>query len=122
MLGDSKTSGERKDEEERADGETMAAELKEENEDEAEIVDQESGERTKELISVLKEIVDIWASGEQSFYTGLKKVDIKKLNEWVRKINDIIGDIRPDSITDINDLMNAISIFVSLEVRFEGQR
>ncbi|CAI9724908.1 Hypothetical predicted protein [Octopus vulgaris] len=90
----------------------MTEELKEENENEAEIIDQEGDKGTEEQISILNEIIDIWTSGEQSFDTGFKKVDRKKLNEWVRKINDIIVDIRTGNITDTNNLINAISIFV----------
>ncbi|CAI9715809.1 Hypothetical predicted protein [Octopus vulgaris] len=50
---DSKTSSERKDEEQNEDSESIAVELKEENEYEAEIIDQKSDGRTEEQISIL---------------------------------------------------------------------
>lgn len=72
----SKTSGERRNEEEFAGIETMAVELKEENEREAEIIDQKRGERTEEKIYILNEIINSWTSG---FW--------KKLIELVWKMN-----------------------------------
>ncbi|CAI9725592.1 Hypothetical predicted protein [Octopus vulgaris] len=98
-----------------------SGELKEENENGAEIIDQESDERTEEQISILNEIIDIWTSGEHSFYTGVKKVDRKKLNEWARKINDITGDIRTSNITDTNNLINVISIFIARKLGLKAK-
>ncbi|CAI9717868.1 Hypothetical predicted protein [Octopus vulgaris] len=85
----------------------MAVELNEENEHKAENINQESDESTGKQISILIEIFDIWTSGEQRFYTSFKKVDRKKLNEWVRKIKDIAGDIRTENTRDTNNLISS---------------
>ncbi|CAI9729041.1 Hypothetical predicted protein [Octopus vulgaris] len=115
-----KTGSERKDEEENADSETMAVELKEENEHKAEIIDQESYEKTK--ISIFNDIINILTSGKLSLHTEFKKGERKKkLNEWVRKINDITGDIRADNITYTNNLRNAISIFITRKLGLKAK-
>ncbi|CAI9732672.1 Hypothetical predicted protein [Octopus vulgaris] len=113
VLRDGKTNSERKDEEENADSETIAVELREENKHEAKIMDQESDERTEEQISILSEIVDIWTSDEQRFHTGFKKVDRNSMN-------DITDDIRNGNITDTNNLINAISIFVARKLSLKA--
>lgn len=67
---DTKTNDERKDDEGNADSETMAVNLKEENKDVFEIMDQERDERSEEQISILNGIIDIQACGEQSLHSG----------------------------------------------------
>lgn len=102
----------RKDEEGDVENEAIAVELREENEYVAEVIDQECDERSEEHISILSEIIDSWTSGEHSFYRGFNQVDKKRLNDCIKKRNDITGDIRIDNFIDTINLINRISMFI----------
>lgn len=54
-----------------------------------------------------------WTCGEPSFHTGFQNVDRKNLIKSAREIYDITDDIKAGNITDTNNMINAISIFIA---------
>ena len=72
--------------------------------------------RSEEDREIIQNIIDIMRSEEKEFISGFKKVERRKLVNLCNKVNDIASDIRTETITETNNLLNSISIYCSREV------
>ena len=94
--------------------EIIRQDIEQEEEIIVEIVETE--DRSEEVKNMIKEIVEIMKNGQKSNVKGWKKVDRNVLNEWTKKVNETLKEIRTENITDTNKLINAVSVYIARKV------
>ena len=72
--------------------------------------------KSEEQREMMQEIVDIMRSEEREFIPGFKRIERKRLKQVAAKINEVVEDIQTDSITETNNLLNAISMYCARQV------
>ena len=76
----------------------------------------ETDDRREEVKNMIKEIVEIMKNGQKSNVKGWKKVDRNVSNDWSKKVNETLKEIRTENITDTNKLINAVSVYIARKV------
>ena len=88
-------------------------EAPEESESEVTVEVRLDNNRCEEDNSMINELVDVMENGLDEDTRGLKKVDRGVVRQWTRKVNEVIKDIKTETITDTNRLIHAVSIYIA---------
>ena len=88
------------------------------HENEATLVDTENlGEEEEE--TMIQDMLDLIKGNSRIELRRFNKIGRCLLDEWSRKINCILKDIRPENITDTNILIKAVIVYVMKKIAAE---
>ena len=69
--------------------------------------------RSDEQKQMLNEIIEIMTNNDKMLFPGFKKVDRKRLADLTQQVNEVISDVRTNTITETNNLIFAVSVYVA---------
>eukprot|EP00795_Rhopilema_esculentum_P009606 gene9606-17364_t len=77
------------------------------------ILNQYESDLTEEQLEMIKSICELSKKKEKTTNVSFRNADRKKLREITSNMNNVLKYIVTDGVTETNDLINAISVYVS---------